>query len=200
MCSPAFLKVGGTGLVCIPGSQAEFTRQRQTLGRVRSRNPSVPLRWSLKVLVSSTRLNASVEVGNWDGYRNTNNGMMAPAVLLRMGPRKQPPHYVEVKAAEQNVSKLRHEVYLPNDTNKVSTHPAWCLQRVSGCRRLQDTTRHPSTLFAHVNRSIFWFPNGLSHPHCSYPHLGHIMPASILQASMGSSAPSQGATATSEIR
>lgn len=198
MYSPAFLKVGGTGLVCIPGSHAEFTRQRQTLGRVRSRNPSVPLRWSLKVLVSSTRLNDQLRlaIGMGTGIK----GMMAPAVLLRMGPRKQPPHYVEVKAAEQNVSKLRHEVYLPNDTNKVSTHPAWCLQRVSGCRRLQDTTRHPSMLFAHVNRSIFWFPNGLSHPHCSYPHPGHIMPASILQASMGSSAPSQGATATSEIR
>ncbi|KAK7829645.1 hypothetical protein U0070_013331 [Myodes glareolus] len=38
--------------------------------------------------------------------------------ILRMGPRKQPPHHVEVKAAEQNVSKLRQEVYLPNDTNK----------------------------------------------------------------------------------
>ncbi|CAH7099288.1 Myo7b [Phodopus roborovskii] len=38
--------------------------------------------------------------------------------VLRMGPRKQPPHHLEVKAAEQNVSKLSHEVYLPNDTCK----------------------------------------------------------------------------------
>nr|XP_021499065.1 unconventional myosin-VIIb [Meriones unguiculatus]XP_021499071.1 unconventional myosin-VIIb [Meriones unguiculatus] len=38
--------------------------------------------------------------------------------VLRVGPRKQPPHHVEVKAAEQNGSKLCHEVYLPNDTNK----------------------------------------------------------------------------------
>ncbi|MEJ1286345.1 myosin XV [Cricetulus griseus] len=38
--------------------------------------------------------------------------------VLKMGPRKQPPHHVEVKAAEQNVSKLRHEVYLPNDTSE----------------------------------------------------------------------------------
>lgn len=72
--SPAFLKVGGTGLICIPGSHAEFTRQRQTLGRVRSRNPPVPLHWSLRVLVFSTRLNASIEVGNWGGYRNKRGG------------------------------------------------------------------------------------------------------------------------------
>ncbi|KAL6047905.1 hypothetical protein STEG23_016344 [Scotinomys teguina] len=38
--------------------------------------------------------------------------------VLRMGPRKQPPHHIEVKAAEQNTSKLCHEVYLPNDTSK----------------------------------------------------------------------------------
>ncbi|XP_040613950.1 unconventional myosin-VIIb isoform X2 [Mesocricetus auratus] len=38
--------------------------------------------------------------------------------VLRMGPRKQPPHHTEVKAAEQNASKLCHEVYLPNDTSE----------------------------------------------------------------------------------
>lgn len=38
--------------------------------------------------------------------------------VLRMGPRKQPPHHIEVKAAEQNVSKLCHEVYFPNDTSE----------------------------------------------------------------------------------
>lgn len=178
--SPAFLKVGGTGLLFIPRSHAELTRQRQTLGRVRSRNPSVSLHWSLRVLVFSTRLNASIEVGSWDGYGNKRSGVMAPSVLLRMGPRKQPPHHVEVKAAEQNVSKLRHEVYLPNDTNKVSAQPG-----VDSESRAAEGFR---TQLAHVNRSIFWVPNGLSHPHCSYPCLGHIMPASTLQASMGSSA------------
>lgn len=45
------------------------------------------------------------------------------AVLLRMGPRKQPPHHIEVKAAEQNASKLCHEVYFPNDTSEVSAQP-----------------------------------------------------------------------------
>lgn len=38
--------------------------------------------------------------------------------VLRMGPRKQPPHHIEVKAAEQNASKLCHEVYFPNDTSE----------------------------------------------------------------------------------
>lgn len=95
---------------------------------------------------------------------------MAPSVLLRMGPRKQPPHHVEVKAAEQNVSKLRHEVYLPNDTNKVSSQPGVDSESraAEGCR---TQPCHPSMLFAHVNRSIFWVPNGLSHPQCSYSHL-----------------------------
>ncbi|XP_032741248.1 unconventional myosin-VIIb [Rattus rattus] len=50
--------------------------------------------------------------------------------ILRVGPRKQPPHHVEVKAAEQNVSKLHHEVYLPNDTNKT--------MEVSSSSRVRD--------------------------------------------------------------
>ncbi|XP_006902869.1 PREDICTED: unconventional myosin-VIIb [Elephantulus edwardii] len=44
---------------------------------------------------------------------------------LRSGPRKQPPHQVEVEAAEQNVTRICHKVYFPNDTSKmlmVSTH------------------------------------------------------------------------------
>jgi hypothetical protein len=51
-------------------------------------------------------------------------------VLLRTGPRKQPPHEVEVKTAEQNVSRIRHQVYFPNDTSVVSP-PAVCPQQVS---------------------------------------------------------------------
>nr|XP_045006124.1 unconventional myosin-VIIb isoform X2 [Jaculus jaculus] len=39
--------------------------------------------------------------------------------VLRTGPRKQPPHHVEVKTAEQNVSRICHQVYLPNDTSEV---------------------------------------------------------------------------------
>ncbi|KAL1773374.1 unconventional myosin-VIIb [Sigmodon hispidus] len=50
--------------------------------------------------------------------------------VLRMGPRKQPPHHIEVKAAEQNVSKLRHEVYLPNDTSET--------MEVSSSSRVRD--------------------------------------------------------------
>lgn len=38
----------------------------------------------------------------------------------RMGPRKQPPHQVEVEAAEQNVSRISHKVFLPNNTSQVS--------------------------------------------------------------------------------
>jgi myosin-7 len=37
--------------------------------------------------------------------------------VLKTGPRKQPPHEVEVKTAEQNVSRIRHQVYFPNDTS-----------------------------------------------------------------------------------
>ncbi|KAM4859026.1 unconventional myosin-VIIb isoform 2-T2 [Thomomys bottae] len=39
--------------------------------------------------------------------------------VLRTGPRKQPPHQVEVTAAEQNVSRLSHQVYFPNDTSEI---------------------------------------------------------------------------------
>nr|XP_040150133.1 unconventional myosin-VIIb isoform X1 [Ictidomys tridecemlineatus]XP_040150134.1 unconventional myosin-VIIb isoform X1 [Ictidomys tridecemlineatus] len=39
--------------------------------------------------------------------------------VLRTGPRKQPPHQVEVEAAEQNVSRLCHKIYFPNDTNEM---------------------------------------------------------------------------------
>ncbi|XP_012505369.1 PREDICTED: unconventional myosin-VIIb [Propithecus coquereli] len=39
--------------------------------------------------------------------------------VLRMGPRKQPPHQVEVEAAEQNVSRICHRVYLPNSTSEM---------------------------------------------------------------------------------
>uniref|UniRef100_A0A8C2RZE7 Myosin VIIB n=1 Tax=Capra hircus TaxID=9925 RepID=A0A8C2RZE7_CAPHI len=39
--------------------------------------------------------------------------------VLRTGPRKQPPHQVEVEAAEQNVSRVCHKVHLPNDTSEM---------------------------------------------------------------------------------
>uniref|UniRef100_A0A8C3X1R9 Unconventional myosin-VIIb n=1 Tax=Catagonus wagneri TaxID=51154 RepID=A0A8C3X1R9_9CETA len=39
--------------------------------------------------------------------------------VLRTGPRKQPPHHVEVEAAEQNVSRICHKIYLPNNTNEM---------------------------------------------------------------------------------
>ncbi|XP_045414792.1 unconventional myosin-VIIb isoform X1 [Lemur catta] len=39
--------------------------------------------------------------------------------VLRTGPRKQPPHQVEVEAAEQNVSRICHKLYLPNSTSEM---------------------------------------------------------------------------------
>uniref|UniRef100_H0XC39 Unconventional myosin-VIIb n=1 Tax=Otolemur garnettii TaxID=30611 RepID=H0XC39_OTOGA len=39
--------------------------------------------------------------------------------VLRTGPRKQPPHQVEVEAAEQNVTHICHKVYFPNDTSEM---------------------------------------------------------------------------------
>ncbi|XP_054198138.1 unconventional myosin-VIIb isoform X3 [Homo sapiens] len=39
--------------------------------------------------------------------------------VLRTGPRKQPPHQVEVEAAEQNVSRICHKIYFPNDTSEM---------------------------------------------------------------------------------
>lgn len=38
----------------------------------------------------------------------------------RTGSRKQPPHQVEVEAAEQNISRICHKVFLPNHTSQVS--------------------------------------------------------------------------------
>uniref|UniRef100_G1LZM8 Myosin VIIB n=1 Tax=Ailuropoda melanoleuca TaxID=9646 RepID=G1LZM8_AILME len=45
--------------------------------------------------------------------------------ILRTGPRKQPPHPMEVEAVEQNISRICHKIYLPNDTSEmleVGTH------------------------------------------------------------------------------
>ncbi|EPY75937.1 myosin-VIIb [Camelus ferus] len=39
--------------------------------------------------------------------------------VLRTGPRKQPPHQVEVEAVEQNISRICHKIYLPNDTSEM---------------------------------------------------------------------------------
>ncbi|XP_054555587.1 unconventional myosin-VIIb isoform X2 [Talpa occidentalis] len=39
--------------------------------------------------------------------------------VLRTGPRKQPPHQVEVEATEQKVSRICHKIYLPNDTSEM---------------------------------------------------------------------------------
>ncbi|KAK2109190.1 hypothetical protein P7K49_014355 [Saguinus oedipus] len=38
--------------------------------------------------------------------------------VLRTGPRKQPPHQLEVEAAEQNVSRICHKIFFPNDTSE----------------------------------------------------------------------------------
>lgn len=39
--------------------------------------------------------------------------------VLRTGPRKQPPHQVEVEAAEQSISRICHKICLPNDTSEM---------------------------------------------------------------------------------
>ncbi|XP_061055072.1 unconventional myosin-VIIb [Eubalaena glacialis] len=39
--------------------------------------------------------------------------------VLRTGPRKQPPHQVEVEAVEQNISRICHKICLPNDTSEM---------------------------------------------------------------------------------
>uniref|UniRef100_A0A452TS52 Unconventional myosin-VIIb n=1 Tax=Ursus maritimus TaxID=29073 RepID=A0A452TS52_URSMA len=39
--------------------------------------------------------------------------------ILRTGPRKQPPHPVEVEAMEQNISRICHKIYFPNDTSEM---------------------------------------------------------------------------------
>ncbi|XP_067598359.1 unconventional myosin-VIIb isoform X1 [Pseudorca crassidens] len=39
--------------------------------------------------------------------------------VLRTGPRKQPPHQVEVEAMEQNVSRMCHKICLPNNTSEM---------------------------------------------------------------------------------
>ncbi|XP_039109102.1 unconventional myosin-VIIb [Hyaena hyaena] len=39
--------------------------------------------------------------------------------VLRMGPRKQPPHPVEVEAMEQNITRICHKICFPNDTSEM---------------------------------------------------------------------------------
>ncbi|XP_011361982.1 unconventional myosin-VIIb [Pteropus vampyrus] len=39
--------------------------------------------------------------------------------VLRTGPRKQPPHQLEVEATEQNISRICHKIYFPNDTSEM---------------------------------------------------------------------------------
>ncbi|KAF0879428.1 MYO7B protein, partial [Crocuta crocuta] len=39
--------------------------------------------------------------------------------VLRMGPRKQPPHLVEVEAMEQNITRICHKICFPNDTSEM---------------------------------------------------------------------------------
>ncbi|XP_055966328.1 unconventional myosin-VIIb isoform X1 [Sorex fumeus] len=39
--------------------------------------------------------------------------------VLKLGPRKQPPHQVEVETVEKNVTRISHKVFFPNDTNVV---------------------------------------------------------------------------------
>lgn len=41
----------------------------------------------------------------------------------RAGPRKKPPHQVEVEAIEQNISRICHKIYFPNDTSEVNPTP-----------------------------------------------------------------------------
>lgn len=64
-------------------------------------------------------------------------------VLLRTGPRRQPPHQAEVEAAEKNISRIRHKVYFPNDTSEVSPLP-WCSRQsphLSSCSLGQGHTQ-----------------------------------------------------------
>ncbi|XP_044525079.1 unconventional myosin-VIIb [Gracilinanus agilis] len=39
--------------------------------------------------------------------------------VMRVNPRKYPPHHVEVEAIQQNITRICHKVYFPNDTNEV---------------------------------------------------------------------------------
>uniref|UniRef100_G3VGC0 Myosin VIIB n=2 Tax=Sarcophilus harrisii TaxID=9305 RepID=G3VGC0_SARHA len=39
--------------------------------------------------------------------------------VVRTGPRKYPPHHVEVEAIQQNVTRICHKVYFPNDTDEI---------------------------------------------------------------------------------
>ncbi|XP_042850117.1 unconventional myosin-VIIb isoform X3 [Panthera tigris] len=39
--------------------------------------------------------------------------------ILRTGPRKQPPHPVEVEAVEQNITRICHKICFPNDTSEM---------------------------------------------------------------------------------
>ncbi|XP_015422968.1 PREDICTED: LOW QUALITY PROTEIN: unconventional myosin-VIIb [Myotis davidii] len=55
-------------------------------------------------------------------FLDTRRGRVQPPLCpscSRMGPRKQPPHQVEVEAAEQNVSRICHKVFLPNHTSQM---------------------------------------------------------------------------------
>ncbi|KAM6217467.1 unconventional myosin-VIIb [Rhynchocyon petersi] len=78
--------------------------------------------------------------------------------VLRVGPRKQPPHQVEVEAAEQNISRICHKVYFPNDTTEmlqVSTHMRVRDVCQSIASKLQLASWDGCSLFIKITDKVF---------------------------------------------
>ncbi|KAM5326969.1 unconventional myosin-VIIb isoform 1-T1 [Glossophaga mutica] len=73
--------------------------------------------------------------------------------VLRVGPRKKPPHQVEVEAIEQNISRICHKIYFPNDTSEMLEVGAHTRVRdvcESICTRLQLASWEGCSLFIKI--------------------------------------------------
>lgn len=87
--------------------------------------------------MSVTRFSLEGVAGAWAGL-GVAGGACSALSCSRTGPRKQPPHPVEVEAMEQNISRICHKIYFPNDTSEVSPTPPEGL--ASQAPRLQPPT------------------------------------------------------------
>lgn len=117
---PASSELRGTWEVS-PGWPLGLVLSTPGRGSARVLRPPLGLQ-SYLFFVSGTEFRLEVVAGAWAGLGVSRVACSALS-CSRTGPRKQPPHPVEVEAMEQNISRICHKIYFPNDTSEVSPCP-----------------------------------------------------------------------------